>query len=572
MVILPRSLNAQLILLVSCILLVTGVISGWLTARSQSGILDAAMRRNAEIMTRNLGDRCAYYLVLQDFAGLESFLGQSAGRADILRLQGCEPSGLVVATSESDPSSTLRSSAGVARIAPPRPTAPLILAENGALVIWQPIEAGSRLGWLQAVYSLAAIRESARATWRNILLLSLFWGAVSIALLLLMLRPAVRDIGRLAEFARGLDARKGTQMPIRQRTSEITELGAALNYASTRLFATEQELIGDREALQGQYSTLRGIIDSVDAPIFSVDRQYRYTSFNTTHAAVMQAIYGREIRIGARLPEYMTVPEDREKAQHNLDRALAGERFAESAFSGEDARARLYFEVSHNPVLAGDGSVIGVAGFSRDITERKRAEQALLVSEGRFRRLAENAVDVIYRMALPTGIYEYISPAAKELLGYAPEEFYAAPQLFRKAIHPDWQAYFADQWLRLLRGEMPPTYEYQIVQKSGATRWVNQRNILIRDDGGGIVAIEGIVTDITERKIIEEELRTLNAELEQRVKERTAELERKNVELESINKIFVGRELRMMELKEKIRELTRKSATTGEPDSGGDDV
>ncbi len=94
MVILPRSLNAQLILLVSCILLVTGVMSGWLTARSQSGILDAAMRRNAEIMTRNLGDRCAYYLVLQDFAGLESFLGQSAGRADILRLQVVDPGGL----------------------------------------------------------------------------------------------------------------------------------------------------------------------------------------------------------------------------------------------------------------------------------------------------------------------------------------------------------------------------------------------------------------------------------------------------------------------------------------------
>lgn len=61
MAVFPRGLNGQLILLVSCILLAIGAMSGWLTAGKQSEILDAAMRRNAEIMTRNLADRCAYY-------------------------------------------------------------------------------------------------------------------------------------------------------------------------------------------------------------------------------------------------------------------------------------------------------------------------------------------------------------------------------------------------------------------------------------------------------------------------------------------------------------------------------
>jgi PAS domain S-box-containing protein len=555
MVIMPRSLNAQLLLLVSCILLATGAMSGWLTARNQSGMLKAAMHRTAEVMTGNLGDRCAYYLVLQDFAGLESFLGQAAGRADIRRLQVCDPAGIVVGDVESDPAGTPRRKTGAACLVPPGQTAPLLLVENGELVIWQPIEAGSLIGWLKATYSLAAIQKLERETWRNGLLLSLFWVAGTIALLLLVLRPAVGDIDRLVEFARDLDARKGAQLAIRPGTAELEELGAALNYASTRLLATDQQLIRDKEALQEQYSTLRGIIDSADALIFSLDRQYRYTSFNSAHASVMQAIYGREIRIGESLLECMTVQEDREKAQRNIDRALVGESFVESAYSGEDARARHYYEVSHNPIRAGDGSVIGVAVFSRDITERRQAEKALLVSEERFRRLAENAVDVIYRMSLPDGIYEYISPAVMELFGYAPEEFYASPQLIRQVIHPDWLGYFAEQWSGLLRGEMPPTYEYRIIHKSGQIRWVNQRNILIRGDGGGIVAIEGIVTDITKRKIFEEEIRTLNAELEQRVRERTAELEAKNVELAGLNKIFVGRELRMMQLKEEIRQL-----------------
>jgi PAS domain S-box-containing protein len=225
--------------------------------------------------------------------------------------------------------------------------------------------------------------------------------------------------------------------------------------------------------------------------------------------------------------------------------------------------------VSINARLVRDdaGAPLFVEGFITDITERKRAEKALKMSEERFRRLAENARDTIYRMSLPDGAYEYMSPAAIELTGYAPEEFYRNPQLLREFIHPEWRPYIEEEWSRLLKGEMPPTYEFQIIHRSGDVRWVNQRNIMVRDEEGRPVAIEGIVTDITERKRSEEELcrlneklRSLNEELEQRVKERTAELEVKNAELYKMNRLFVGRELRMVELKEKIRELERKSA------------
>ncbi len=168
-----------------------------------------------------------------------------------------------------------------------------------------------------------------------------------------------------------------------------------------------------------------------------------------------------------------------------------------------------------------------------EIVERKQAEKALKVSEERFRRLAENARDIIYRMSLPDGIYEYVSPAVSEVFGYTPDEFCRSPQLIRKIIHPDWYGYFDEQWSKLLRGDMPPTYEYQIIHKSGDVRWVNQRNMLIRDDKGCIIAIEAIVTDITERKRAEEEIRQLNQELEQRVAERTAQLEAANKELEA---------------------------------------
>jgi PAS domain S-box-containing protein len=127
-------------------------------------------------------------------------------------------------------------------------------------------------------------------------------------------------------------------------------------------------------------------------------------------------------------------------------------------------------------------------------------QRDLAASEERFRRLAENARDMIYRMSLPDGRYEYVSPAAEELFGYSPQEFYDSPGLIGEVIHPDWREYFAGQWERLLAGEMPPTYEYQIIAKSGETKWMNQRNVLVRDERGDPIAIEGIVTDATRSK------------------------------------------------------------------------
>ncbi len=127
-------------------------------------------------------------------------------------------------------------------------------------------------------------------------------------------------------------------------------------------------------------------------------------------------------------------------------------------------------------------------------------------STNRYLRLTENARDMIYRMSIPEGVYEYVSPASTALFGYTPDEFYTSPVLIREAIHPDWHKYFKEQWGKLIVGDMPPSYEYQIIHKSGAIKWLHQRNVLVRDHHDRPIAIEGIVTDITDRKETESAL------------------------------------------------------------------
>ncbi|MEW5958870.1 MAG: PAS domain S-box protein, partial [Chloroflexota bacterium] len=139
------------------------------------------------------------------------------------------------------------------------------------------------------------------------------------------------------------------------------------------------------------------------------------------------------------------------------------------------------------------------------LAERERATIALRESEERIKRITENAKDFIYRMSVPDGKYEYVNSAVTEITGYTPAEFYAQPLLIREIIHPDWRQYFEEQWSTLLEGQAPPFYEYQILHKSGQTRWINQRNVLIKDREGIPIALEGIGTDTTDHKQAEQE-------------------------------------------------------------------
>jgi PAS domain S-box-containing protein len=144
--------------------------------------------------------------------------------------------------------------------------------------------------------------------------------------------------------------------------------------------------------------------------------------------------------------------------------------------------------------------------FDEDTIKKKRTKKMLCKGEYWFQLLAENLKDIIiYRVSLPNGKFEYLSPAVFEIFGYTPEEYYQDPTLFRKQLHPQWEDYFKQEWAKLLKGEMTPLYEYQIVHKSGKIKWVQQRNLLIRDIKGTPIEMEGLICDITDRKRIEEE-------------------------------------------------------------------
>ncbi len=157
------------------------------------------------------------------------------------------------------------------------------------------------------------------------------------------------------------------------------------------------------------------------------------------------------------------------------------------------------------PVLDEHGKAVGVEGITRDITGRKRAEEALRESEQNFRLLAEHAQDMVWRMRqAPARRYEYVSPAVADMTGYTPEEWYADPDLGRKIVHPeDWHL-IADERAQTDAGARSSVVRW--IRKDGSVIWVEARWTEVEDGDGNIIGTQGIARDITERKRAEEAL------------------------------------------------------------------
>lgn len=140
------------------------------------------------------------------------------------------------------------------------------------------------------------------------------------------------------------------------------------------------------EKLVSQYYTIKGLNDSSLSPIFSVDTNYCYTSFNKIHQVVMTQLYNSKIEIGMSILDCMTVEEDIIKAKSNIDKALNGKHCVEESYSGDVLNSRIYFEVTHNPIFNDESEVIGVAVRANDLTLRRRMEEELRANVNELER------------------------------------------------------------------------------------------------------------------------------------------------------------------------------------------
>jgi len=203
-------------------------------------------------------------------------------------------------------------------------------------------------------------------------------------------------------------------------------------------------------------------------------------------------------------------------------------------------------EGSNNPILDENGAITGFLAIHQDITKRKLADDALRRSEERFKQISENSEEWIWEVD-KQGLYTYSSPIIEKILGYKPEEL-VGKKHFYDLFAPDIRKEFKNAALEgFARKESFMRFVNPNVHKDGRIRILETSGTPILDGKGNLLGYRGADRDITDSKQAEDERKKMNGELHAKVDE-----------LERFSRLTVGRELKMIELKKRIKELEDK--------------
>ncbi|MCL4297877.1 MAG: PAS domain S-box protein [Anaerolineae bacterium] len=186
----------------------------------------------------------------------------------------------------------------------------------------------------------------------------------------------------------------------------------------------------------------------------------------------------------------------------------------------------------NNPLVGADGRVIGVVSLAQDITERKRVEAELRASEVRYRALVQSQIDLISRY-LPDTTLTFVNDAYCQFYGKTREELIGQSYLIMVA--PEFHEQARQETDNFVKDPTPISGEYLNYRWDGQECWIHWILQGITDENGQVIEIQASGRDITPLKRAEEEIRRLNEELEQRVNQRTAQLEAANKELEAFS-------------------------------------
>jgi PAS domain S-box-containing protein len=282
---------------------------------------------------------------------------------------------------------------------------------------------------------------------------------------------------------------------------EVEITSHTLTYAGRSAALVVAQDVTQRKKAEAELRRLAAIVESSDDAILSVALDGTVLTWN----AGAEKVYGYPAEEALGRSVYTFVPpEGRAALSQIYERVQRGEYVP----SFEAVRVKkdgtlIHVAVTLSPVKDGEGQIIAISGIIRDITEQKRAAEALRESDARLRSIFEGAPVGLFRSTLDGRILE-ANPAFLNMVGYPDRETLLATNAVNLYANPEQRK----RWAALLmRDGVVASFESEFRRLDGAIIWVRESARVVCDASGRILHFEGAVEDITLQKRVDEESR-----------------------------------------------------------------
>lgn len=237
--------------------------------------------------------------------------------------------------------------------------------------------------------------------------------------------------------------------------------------------------------------------------IIAIDLNFNYLYVNEHYRKVMLERYKRTVTMGTSLLSVFKNPENRETTQRHFELAFRGTSHTKvETYQKNGIR---HYEVQYTPLYSEDHQIIGAISYSIDITKRIRNEMIMAEIENRFKETTEHSRTFTYDLDLQ-GLYTYVSPMIKDILGYDPEELVGKKYYYD--LYPNLlkDKYHTDAEIELKKNKKLNGFINPLLNKMGETLWFSTNLIPIMDVHEKIIAYRGSDMDVTELKKSEDTL------------------------------------------------------------------
>lgn len=475
----PKRLIVRLALSFTLLIFIVTAVLTFRAVQQESDNLRQQLQQHALIQSNNLAASVAAYIVTQDYTSIESILTSAAQFENILSIQVTDTTGRVLGDVIKTPENEVVTRYEMVALTLPQGEKQILLTEVNHLLVWQPVELGDVVGWVQIKFSFAQIETTLKRIWRDNISNGILLVLLCLGMLVLILRKPITSIEKYTNFAESLDDYKGDIIHVDSSSRELDKLGTALNKASVNLQAQNIAL---NEALT-RFEDVAAIAEYSPDIIFSIDSDGNVRYINTKAKIILN-----ELGI------------DEEDAIQLLPANFA--KLQQEAFQQHHAISRIESNVRErsfawklSPLT--EQSVLHCHAI--EVTEQKLTQKALRDSETRYKTLFDSANDAI--LLLSNNRFIDFNPHAASLFGCSVDDLRrATTKTFLPVSQPGGHNSESslNTYIQSAKDGNPQFFEWQF-KRMDSTIFDAEVSLNITQLGHETITL-AIVRDITQRK------------------------------------------------------------------------